>query len=107
MRNTKRYLSFLLGLMRMFILTGCSSTSENTTPTVALQRTDVNETITKKVPKHEENTTSVSNDKKVVSVNIKVHFIDVGQADSILVQQGNSYMLMQGITVMLKLLKVI
>lgn len=93
MKNLKNYLSFILGLILTLSLTGCSSTTENTTPTVAPQQIEVNRTITKEVPKEKENKIPVSNDKKVVNGKLKVHFIDVGQADSILVQQGNSSML--------------
>ncbi len=110
MRNMKKNLSFVLGLMLIFSLTGCSSASENTTPKVAIQQeqknttptvspqqTEANKTVPKEVepkevPKQKENTASVSNNKAVTG-ELKVHFIDVGQADSILVQQGNSSML--------------
>lgn len=91
MRNTKRYLSFFVGLMLIFSLTGCSSEPKNTTPTVTTQQVEANKTITKEATIQKENT--VSNDKKAVTGQLKVHFIDVGQADSILVQQGNSSML--------------
>jgi competence protein ComEC len=106
MGNKKKYLSFVLGLMLMFSLVGCSSTSENTTPavttqqvqkntvpTVPTQQVEADNTITKEVPKLEEDTTSVIKDSKTVTGQLKVHYIDVGQADSILVRQGNSNML--------------
>jgi len=91
----KKYLTAILGLMLIFNLTGCSSTTTTptTTTTISPQKTVVNKTTTKEVPKQKENTTSVSNDKKAVTGNLKVSFIDVGQADSILVQQGSSSML--------------
>jgi competence protein ComEC len=75
--------------MLMLSLTGFSSASRNATPTVSSQQTEV----TKEVPKQKENTSPVSNVKKVVNDNVKVHFIDVDQADSILVQQANSSLL--------------
>jgi len=91
---TKKYLTFLLGLILIFSLTGCSSSSTTpTTTTTSPQKTVVNKRITKEVPKQKVSTTSVSNHKKVVTGNLKVSYIDVGQADSILVQQGNSSML--------------
>ena len=90
--NAKKALSFLLGLILIFSLIGCSSTA--TTPTTTSpQKTVVNNTITKEVPKQKENTTSVSKDKKAVTGTLKVSYIDVGQADSILIQQGSSSML--------------
>ena len=93
MRSIKKYLGFILGIMLIFSLTGCSSTTEDTKPTVAPKQIEANKTVTKEVPTPKENIASISNDKKVVNGNLKVHFIDVGQADSILVQQGNSSML--------------
>lgn len=102
----KKFISFLLGLMLIFSLTGCSSTAEksttteaaqqeqkNTTPTVSAQQVDANKTTTKEVSTQKEDTEPTSNDKKAVTGQLNVHFIDVGQADSILVQQGNSNML--------------
>ena len=93
MKNMKSYLSFLLGLMIIFSLTGCSSTSENTTTTFSPQEVEVNKNTTKEVPQPKKNATSVENDKNAVNGNLKVHYIDVGQADSILIQQGSSSML--------------
>ncbi|MEK6266580.1 MAG: MBL fold metallo-hydrolase [Clostridium sp.] len=104
MENIKKHLGFLLGLMLMFSLIGCSSTSENTVPTFAIQeeqkniiptvttqQVDETKNITIEASKQKEITDS--NDNKAITGQLKVHFIDVGQADSILVQQGNSSML--------------
>ncbi|MGH4118935.1 ComEC/Rec2 family competence protein [Clostridium sp.] len=104
MANKKKYLSFVLGLILMFSITGCLSTSENAQPAVAIlqaqkktmqtvpnNQAEADKTITKEVPTQKENTVSI--DEKAVTGELKVHFIDVGQADSILVQQGNSSML--------------
>lgn len=67
----------------MGMATGCTSTSGDDKATIAPVET--------KDTKVEDNT---SKDTKVsVNGELKVHFIDVGQADSILVQQGNSAML--------------
>ena len=94
MINMKKYLSFLLGLMLMFSLIGCSSTPENTTPTVVPSQVETNETINKEVPTVEEKNKIPNNEvKENISGNLKVNFIDVGQADSILIQQGSSSML--------------
>lgn len=70
-------------LVIMGVVTGCTSTSGNDKATIAPVET--------KDTKVKDNT---SKDTKVpVNGELKVHFIDVGQADSILVQQGNSAML--------------
>ncbi|HEY8889349.1 MAG TPA: MBL fold metallo-hydrolase [Clostridium sp.] len=93
MKNMKKFLSFILVLMVMFSLIACSSTSKNTTPTESTLKTETNKTITKEVPAQKENITSVSNGKKTVTGTLKVSYMDVGQADSILIQQGSSSML--------------
>lgn len=94
MKNKKKCLSFLLVLMFMLSLIGCSSTSENTDPIVSPKKSEVvNKTITKEVPTQKENTTAVSKAKKTVNGTLKVSYIDVGQADSILIQQGSKSML--------------
>jgi len=46
--------------------------------------------------KNIDNTTNVINNITNTSKDIKVHFIDVGQADSILIQQGNNSMIIDG-----------
>ncbi|MCB2305610.1 hypothetical protein LGL08_00075 [Clostridium estertheticum] len=86
MRNMKKVLSFLLVLMFMFSLIGCSSTSENTTSTLSQQQVGTNKTITKEVSKEKKNTISISNANKAVNGTLKVHYINVGQGDSILIQ---------------------
>ena len=75
-----RYIRFLILFLFVFLLSGCASSAGN-------------------------NTMSVSNDKLQISTNkqqgiksdengnLIVHFINVGQADSILIQQGSKYML--------------
>ncbi|MCB2361971.1 ComEC/Rec2 family competence protein [Clostridium estertheticum] len=65
MRNMKKNLIFVFGLFLIFGLIGCTSTPKNTAAMSSV----------------------------VGAGELKVHFIDVGQADSILVQQGNSNML--------------
>ena len=93
MRNKNKYICFLSGLIVILSLIGCSSTSKNTTPTVSPIKTEVNKTITKEVPAQKEDTSSISKAKKTVTGTLKVSYIDVGQADSILIQQGSSSML--------------
>ncbi|MDD7793713.1 MBL fold metallo-hydrolase [Clostridium sp. 'White wine YQ'] len=51
------------------------------------------DTATKETPDENKDTTQTSN---TVSGNLKVTYIDVGQADSILIQQGTSTMLIDG-----------
>ncbi|HEY8891739.1 MAG TPA: ComEC/Rec2 family competence protein [Clostridium sp.] len=92
MRNMIRYLSSLLGLILIFSLTGCSSISENTSKTVLSQSIKSNQNITKEVTQPNINTISVD-DKKETRGKLIVHYIDVGQADSILIEQGSSSML--------------
>jgi len=92
MRNMKRYLDLVWGLIFIFSLTGCSSISGNAT-TVLSSKVVSNQNITKEVPKPNINTISVGDDKKDVRGKLIVHYIDVGQADSILIEQGSSSML--------------
>jgi len=77
--------------MLTFSLIGCSSIAKNTTPTMKPQKIDANRT--KKSPNQKKNATSISNDKRSVNGIFKVSYIDVSQADSILIQQGSSSML--------------
>ena len=92
MINMKRYLSSIFGLMLIFSLIGCSSISENTKKTVLSRPVESNQSITKKTHQPIKNTTSVDNKKNAYG-SLKVHYIDVGQADSILIEQGSSSML--------------
>lgn len=104
----KKYLCFLLGLILILSLTGCSSKPENIQPTevtktveTTTKQIETNETVTKEtpkqqevtIPKQEESATPVTTDKEAVKGNLKVHYINVGQADSILIQQGSNSML--------------
>ncbi|MGV8905920.1 MAG: ComEC/Rec2 family competence protein [Acetobacterium sp.] len=93
MRNIKKYLGILVGVIFIFSLIGCSSTAQNTTTTNGSQQTETNQPATNDTTPQNDNTTTVSPGIPAVTGEIKVHFIDVGQADCILVQQGNSNML--------------
>ncbi|APC39658.1 hypothetical protein [Clostridium estertheticum] len=93
MKNMKKCLSFLLILMFTFSLIGCSSASQNITSTVSTQQVGTKKTITKEVPKENKNTISIGNDNKTVNGTLKVHYINGGQGDSILIQQGSKSML--------------
>ena len=81
-----RNFSFLIVFLFTFILSGCSGNIEITT-------TD----LSKEKPQVSSNTENVLAQDKNTSVslkeNLKIHFIDVGQADSILIQQGSKFML--------------
>ena len=89
----KKRLSFVLGLMLIFILSGCSSVAENTSQTDSPKQIESNDTITKEVPQQKKVIQSVNKITKTVNGTLKVSYIDVGQADSILIQQGSSSML--------------
>jgi competence protein ComEC len=68
---------------------------KNTEDTEAAEENQKEQEVTA-APKTEEakpSEASLNNSNTVVTGQLKVHFIDVGQADSILVQQGNSNML--------------
>jgi len=92
MRNIKRYLTSLLGVILIFSMTGCSSIAENATKTVTLSKVSSKQNIYKKELQPIKNITLVNN-KRAVNGNLKVSYIDVGQADSILIEQGTSSML--------------
>ncbi|MBW9150366.1 MBL fold metallo-hydrolase [Clostridium sp. CM028] len=94
----KKYLIFILGVILIFSLIGCTSIPENTSPTVPTQQVEGNNDTTKAETKQKENAPAVDNSTPaianvVVDGELKVHYIDVGQADSILIQQGSSSML--------------
>ena len=89
----KKRLSFVLGLMLIFILSGCSSVAQNTSQTDSPKQIESNDTITKEVPQQKKVIQSVNKITKTVNGTLKVSYIDVGQADSILIQQGSSSML--------------
>ncbi|MBU3075600.1 hypothetical protein [Clostridium estertheticum] len=75
MRNKKKYICFLSGLIVMFSLIGCSSTSKNTTPIGSPIKTEVNKTITKEVVAQKENTASISTAEKTVTGTLKVSYM--------------------------------
>jgi len=93
MRNVKKYVLMLLGILFIFCLVGCSSTAQNTpSSTTSPQQAETNQPETNTTLQND-NTTTVRPDIPTVTGELKVHFIDVGQADCILVQQGTSNML--------------
>lgn len=103
-------MSFALSLLFSASLIGCSPATttpeikEQGKPTAEQQdqtkQAETKKEETKKVTEEktsettkESNNANTSETSKSVSGRLKVHFINVGQADSILVQQGNSSML--------------
>ena len=90
-------------LLFVFLLSGCASNIGDNTKSVVndiLKTSDSTEKIktddeNSKIADENTKTTQEVQQKTnlVVNGNLKVHFIDVGQADSILIQQGSKYML--------------
>ncbi|MBU3175754.1 MBL fold metallo-hydrolase [Clostridium estertheticum] len=91
MRNIKKYLTAILGVILIFSLTGCSSISENATKTTLSSKVSSKQNTTEKQLQPTKNISLVN--KKAVNGNLRVSYIDVGQADSILIEQGTSSML--------------
>ena len=80
MRNIKKYLSILVGLIFIFSLIGCSGTAQNNPSSTSSQQTETNQPATNDTTPQNDNTTTVSPDIPTVTGELKVHFIDVGQA---------------------------
>ncbi|WP_319001816.1 ComEC/Rec2 family competence protein [Clostridium estertheticum] len=91
MRNIKKYLTSILGVILIFSLTGCSSVPENVTKTTLSSKVSSKKNITEKQLQPTKNISLVN--KKTVNGNLRVSYINVGQADSILIEQGTSSML--------------
>jgi len=92
-KNMKKHLCSLLGLILILSLTGCSSISKNATTTVLSNKVESKENTAKQETSTTQNSISVANENDTIQGNLKVHYINVGQADSILLQQGSSSML--------------
>lgn len=102
-----KHISFLILFLFVFILSGCDSVGDNITSAVNDKISNNMQQVTKSAEDSNiaEKTTKTTNDNGAitqeviektslpVSGNLKVHFINVGQADSILIQQGSKYML--------------
>lgn len=84
----KRFLNIALSLILAFTLVGCSSNNKKSSENTESKNLVV--TATKETSKQVSSTIKTN---AKVSGNLKVHYIDVGQADSILIQQGSSNML--------------
>ncbi|MBW9153043.1 ComEC/Rec2 family competence protein [Clostridium estertheticum] len=91
MRNIKKYLTSILGVILIFSLTGCSSVPENVTKTTLSSKVSSKQNTTEKQLQSTKNISLVN--KKAVNGKLRISYIDVGQADSILIEQGTSSML--------------
>lgn len=78
-KGTRIILTTILGIFFMTFSMGCSSGSQKSA-------NEANKTVTTEV-------TQLNTSNAPVMGELKVHFINVGQADSILIQQGSSSML--------------
>lgn len=101
MQKTKRIKSIMLAMVlaiQVIFLGGCSdtqSTNSNQSQQQNTANTKQEESDKKPQENVANNTTEIKDQTKnsVVQGELKVHYIDVGQADSILIQQGNHSML--------------
>ncbi|MBZ9689189.1 MBL fold metallo-hydrolase [Clostridium estertheticum] len=103
-------ISFLILILFVFILSGCASNASDNAKSVASKKqqtsgntqqgvkSDENSKTVKESNKTEEVNAKTTLDAEgktnlAVNGNLKVHFINVGQADSILIEQGSKFML--------------
>ena len=89
-RKMPKYLISLMVFIFLFIGVGCSDTTANK-PVVQPQTTTLEtQTNTSKTPQP---TKKINEASTTVTGQLKIHYINVGQGDSILIQQGSSNML--------------
>ena len=89
-------LSFIIVFLFIFVLSGCTGNIEITTTDASKGKPKISESTEKVINKDENaKTTQKESEKNTVAVkgDLKIHFIDVGQADSILIEQDSKYML--------------
>ncbi|MGH4140345.1 ComEC/Rec2 family competence protein [Clostridium sp.] len=90
-------------LLSVFLLNGCASNIADKASSVTKEKLQISNS-TEKVMNSDENTKVAEENTKTtqdegektnsaLNGNLKVHFINVGQADSILIQQGSKFML--------------
>ena len=103
------HISFLVMFLLVFLLTGCNSslgdnngivannksqTSDNSVNAIKIDENIKTSNENIKTGDENTNTTQKNGGNKIAAVgNLKIHFINVGQADSILIQQGSKLML--------------
>lgn len=106
MKKTKKRIGItsLLSLMLLVTGVGCSDASKAVSNTVSTTKESTKEasknteastagTSTKETSKNTETTTKETEKTNTAEGQLKLHFIDVGQADSILIQNGDKSML--------------
>lgn len=95
MKNTKKSIGIasLLSLMFLFAGVGCSEASKTVSNTVTKTTESTKETSKETVADTKDTTTKEAEKTNTALGQLKLHFIDVGQADSILIQNGDKSML--------------
>ncbi len=91
-RNRKNVLKYYgIAFIAFSLLAGVTSNnSAATNNTNTTNKSEVSDKVSNEVSTE---VTNIANNNSSVNGELKVHFIDVGQADSILIQQGNNSML--------------
>ena len=87
-RIKKRYLSLILTMMMAFALTACSSSSSTETKQSNSQDVKSNDTV--------ENTSKKETQPSYTGGELKVHFLDVGQGLSVLIQSEGQTLIYDG-----------
>ena len=87
-RIKKRYLSLILTMMMAFALTACSSSSSTETKQSNSQDVKSNATV--------ENTSKKETQPSYTGGELKVHFLDVGQGLSVLIQSEGQTLIYDG-----------
>jgi len=89
-RKIPKYIISLMIFIFLFIGVGCSDTTANKPAVQPQTTTSETQTNTSKTPQP---TKKINEASTTVTGQLKIHYINVGQGDSILVQQGSSNML--------------
>ena len=94
-KRMPKYIISLMIFIFLFIGVGCADTTA-TKPKVQPQTTTTKtQTTTSKIQPTTQKAQSINKNSKTIAVTgqLKIHYINVGQGDSILAQQGSSNML--------------